>query len=275
MANPSVLFLLVPLTLGLILVRGRHAAFFAAALLLVIVVPWSAPLTDNAVLFRYVQPIAWGSVLIGAGALIQACSITQARKNVAVVLALLMAPVWAAYAAMTMKQSIDSVRSLPAQMADSAPPFPSEKMGQYAALPAGASVFAIVPLPSALDYRTHRVFNADLIAFASLPPGLPFFRGSQELKQYLLSQGIEYVAYNDFDHPAVETGYWRAWWRDRVPVIKPDFAPTIPYVLDLMKNVDELASNEGTTFRSGDLRVIHLSHGAPSIESRAHEAPRK
>ena len=265
--NPSVLFLLVPLVLCVILVRGWHMPFSIAAIVLALAVPWSAPLTEQAGLFRYVQPLAWGSLLIAASAFI------KARRNVAVPLALLMSPVWMAYAAIAVKQSVASVSSLPSQIADNTPPYSREQLAEYkglnAALPAGASVFAIVPLPSALDYRTHRIFNADFIAFASLPPGLPFFRGPGELKQYLLSQGIDYIAYNDFDHPSVETGYWRTWWRDRASTLKPDFAPVVPYVLDVMKNVDALASSENTTFRSGDLRVIHLTkaQNAASVQT--------
>ena len=218
-------------------------------------------------MFRYAQPLAWGSLLIAAGSLI------QARRNIAIVLALLMSPVWAAYAFMTVNNAVASVRSLPHQMADQSQSYPAEQTKEYkqldAALPPGSGVFAIVPLPSLLNYRGRRVFNADFIGRASLPPGMPFFHGPDELKQYLLAEGIEYIAYNDFDHPEIETGYWRTWWRDRAPTLKHDFVPVVPYVLDLMKNVDELALTEGTILRSGDLRVIHLSRGGAPIESNA------
>jgi hypothetical protein len=132
------------------------------------------------------------------------------------------------------------------------------------ALPRAASVYAIVPLPSLLDYKQHRVFPPDLIGCASPPPGMPFFRGPAEVKEYLLSLGIEYIAYNDFDHPSVETGYWRWWWRDRAAFQNPVLKPMTPYVLDLMDNVDRLAASEGVIFHDGDLSLIRLNR-SPAI----------
>jgi hypothetical protein len=128
-------------------------------------------------------------------------------------------------------------------------------------------VYAIVPLPSLFDYKGHRVLPPDLIGCASPPPGMPFFRGPAEVKEYLLSLGIEYIAYNDFDHPSVETGYWRWWWRERAAFQNPVLKPMTPYVLDLMENVDRLAASEGLIFRDGDLSVIRLNR-APATTAR-------
>ena len=261
LSEPSALFLLVPLLLTTLLVRGSHVPFCAAALILSLAIPWTAPLTDTPTLFRYVQPLAWGSLLVAA------YSLTRA-KRMAVILGCMMAPLWVFYAALTLSHGISAVKSLPAEIADRTPTFPVERMAEYqrleSALPAGVSVYALLPLPSLLDYRTHPIFNADWIGIASLPPGMPFFRGPQALKTYLLSQGIEYIAYNDFDHPAVETGYWRAWWTERVIGVKTDFEPLVPYVLDVMSNVDQLAATEGTIYQAGDLAVIHLVKAQPA-----------
>jgi hypothetical protein len=259
LSDPSALFLLVPLLLATFLVRGMHVPFCVAALLLSLAIAWAAPITDTRTLFRYMQPVAWGSLLGAASALL------RARKT-ALILACMMAPLWAFYAAMTVSQRISAVRALPAEIADRTPKFPLARMAEYqrleSALPAGASVYTLLPLPSLLNYRTHHIFNADWIGIASLPPGMPFFHGPQALKTYLLSQGIEYIAYNDFDHPAVATGYWRVWWRERVIGGKEDIEPLVPYVLDVMSNVDQLAASEGTIYHAGDLAVIHLASRA-------------
>jgi hypothetical protein len=255
LSNPSVLFLLAPLAVTTFLVRGSHVPFCAAALILSLAIPWAAPMTDTPTLYRYVQPLAWGSLLVAAYAVVR-------TKRVAAILACAMAPLWAFYAAITVSQGISAVKALPAEIADRTPTFPVERMDEYqrleSALPEGVSVYTMLPLPSLLDYRRHHIFNADWIGIASLPPGMPFFQGPQALKTYLLSQGIEYIAYNDFDHPTVETGYWRAWWRERVIGGKNDFGPLVPYVLDVMSNVDRLAATEGTVYQAGDLAVIHL-----------------
>ncbi len=255
LADPSVLFLLVPLLLVTLLVRGSHVPFCAAALILSLAIPWAAPITDTPTLFRYVQPLAWGSLIVAAYALTRA-------KRMAVILACAMAPLWAFYASRTVSEGISAMKSLPVEIADGTPTFPVERMAEYqrleSALPAGVSVYTLLPLPSLLDYRTHQIFNADWIGIASLPPGMPFFRGPGALKKYLLSQGIEYIAYNNFDHPAVETGYWRTFWKERVIGGKNDFAPLVPYVLDTMSNVEQLAATQGTIYQAGDLAVIRL-----------------
>ena len=257
LAEPAVLFILVPLLAAAIWTRDLSVRFAGVAISLALVFPWADPLTDTRTIYRYWQPLAWGSLLIGAVAVI------REHRKAAVALGLLMSPMWAMYAVISVQAAMAALSSLPAEIADRNPALPRERMSAYqllnAALPAKASVFAIVPLPSLLDYRSHGIFNADFIGFASLPPGLPFFRGPAELKKYLLSAGIEYIAYNDFDHPTTETGYWRSWWRDQAPSRLPYFRGVIPLALDLMQNVDELATTEGTFYRSGDLRVIHLT----------------
>jgi hypothetical protein len=255
LSDPTVLFLLLPLALVTFLVRGSHVPFCAAAFILSLAIPWAAPLTDTPTLFRYVQPLAWGSLLVAVYALTRA-------KRMAVILGCIVTPIWIFYAAATVSQGISAVKSLPAEIADRAPTFPVERVAEYqrleSALPTGVSVYTLLPLPSLLNYRTHHIFNADWIGIASLPPGMPFFRGPEALKAYLLSEGIEYIAYNNFDHPTVETGYWRTFWKERVIGGKKDFGTLVPYVLDLMNNVDQLAATEGTTYQAGDLAVIHL-----------------
>ena len=289
LADPNVLFLLVPLIAAAFLsrnffasredappgrvsgridapaarlapIRGSHAPFTAAAVATAVLVAWYMASADRSGAFRYLQPIAFGSLLIAAPALARA-------KRIAVLLGCLMFPVFATYAIATAKERVSALASLPTQIADRAPPFPARVDGYRrleSALPRGASVYAVLPLPSLLDYRTHRIFNADFIGCASPPPGMPFFRGPAELRRYLLSLGIEYIAYNRFDRPAVETGYWRWWWRERAATLNPVMGPMVPYVLDLMENVDRLAATEDVIFQSGDLVLLHLRTFAAS-----------
>lgn len=267
--NVSALFLLVPLIVALIAVRGAHIPFSAAALLSSLMIPMVLPFSDPASVFRYVQPLAFGSLLIAVAALIQN-KLTR-RTQIAVVLGLMMFPLWAMYSAMSVKQAAAALASLPRQITDNTPLYPPEVAAQYrrldSAVPEAASVYAIVPLASLLDYKGHRVFPPDLIGCASPPPGMPFFRGPAEVKEYLLSLGIEYIAYNDFDHPAVETGYWRWWWRERAAFQNPVLKPMTPYVLDLMENVDRLAASEGVIFRDGDLSLIRLNRQSVAAPS--------
>ena len=255
LASPAVLFFLFPILVTTFIGRGPHVPFSIAALLTSLMIPLYLPFSDGASVFRYLQPLVLGSLLIAAGAVLK-------RKNVAFVLGLLMFPIWAMFALITGSQRVSAWASLPSQLRDNGPVYPGDAAQRYqhleAALPRGASVYAVLPLPSLLDYRAHKIFNADLIGCASPSPGMPFFKGPVELKRYLLSLGIEYIAYNDFDRPSVETGFWRWWWRERASSQNPVLGPMVPYVLDLMGNVDRLAATEGVVARSGDLAIIRL-----------------
>ena len=218
-------------------------------------IPIFLPSSDDASVWRYVQPVAFGSLLIATPALARA-------RRTAIVLAVIALPMWGMSAVLSVRERTEAVASLSAQIHDRAPLFSGDTVGRYrqldSALPHGASVYAVLPLPSLLDYREHRVLNADLIGCASLPPGMPFFRGLGELKKYFRSAGIDYVAFNDFDHPSVDTGYWRRWWKETAASRNPVLGPMAPYTLDLMENLDRLAGTEEIVFHAGDLTAIRL-----------------
>ncbi|PYT04524.1 MAG: hypothetical protein DMF60_15055 [Acidobacteria bacterium] len=254
LTDPNVLLLVVPLAAATFLIRGAHVPFSAAALATSLLVAFYLASADRSSAFRYVQPIAFGSLLIASTAVVRS-------KRIAILLGCLMCPVLASYAITTAKERASALASLPAQIADRGAPFPGQ-IDDYrcleSALPRGASVYTILPLPSLLDYRGRRIFNADFIGCASPRPGMPFFKGPTEVKRYLSSLGIEYIAYNHFNRPAVETGYWRWWWRERAAALNPVMGPMVPYVLDLMDNVDRLATTEEVMYRSNDLTLLHL-----------------
>jgi hypothetical protein len=260
LTDPNVLFLVVPLVAATFLIRGAHVPFSAAALSTCLLVAFYLASADRSSAFRYVQPIALAALLIASAAVVRS-------KRIAVVLGCLMCPVFASYAITTAKERVSALASLPAQIADRAPPFPAQ-VDDYrrleSALPRGASVYTILPLPSLLHYHERRIFNADFIGCASPPPGMPFFRGPEEVKRYLSSLGIKYIAYNNFDRPAVETGYWRWWWRTRAATLNPVLGPMVPYVLDMMDNVDRLSASEDVLYHSNDLTLLHLRTAAPS-----------
>jgi hypothetical protein len=267
-SNPAFLFLLIPLAAAILFVRGPHFPFSLAAIAGSLMIPFYLPFSDAASIFRYVQPLAYGSFLIAAA------SLHRARKA-AIVLGMVVLPVWAMYASMTVRERASELAALPARIRDRAPLFPAELDAQYrrieSAAPAGASILAILPAPSLLEYRSHRILHPDMIGCASPAPGMPFHQGPVALKQYLLSLGIEYIAFNDFDRPAIETGYWRPWWRDHAAAQNPVLKPVAPLTLDLMDNVDRLALSEEIALRDGDLTLIHL-HRDVILKTQASKA---
>ncbi len=265
-ANPSVLLLLIPCVVAAVVAwRGAHVAFACAAIVSSAALAWSLPVSGAATIYRYSQPVALGSMVIAAGVLAH-------HRRTAIVVTALLAPVLALHVLMTMQQRAAAVAELPGAMTNRQRIFDASVRERYAqlshAVPNGAGLFAIVPQPSLLDYQRIRIWNADIIGCASPPPGVPFFHGPEQLKRYLLSLGIEYIGFNDFEHPLVETGYWKTWWKEHASYNRV-LAPLRPYFLDMLGNVEHLSQTEEIVGRWGDLILVRLRDEAapPSLPS--------
>lgn len=63
------------------------------------------------------------------------------------------------------------------------------------AIPPQETILTRLEKPFLLDFR-RKVFIADIPGGSSLPPGMPFFKGSEALADYLVSKSIRYVAYS-------------------------------------------------------------------------------
>jgi hypothetical protein len=50
--------------------------------------------------------------------------------------------------------------------------------------------------PFLMNFKKHTIWIADYPGGASLPPGMPSFKGEEPLADYLVSQSIRYVAYS-------------------------------------------------------------------------------
>ena len=78
---------------------------------------------------------------------------------------------------------------------------------QYAALqqsiPQGETVLTRLDAPFILDFKRNQLFLADWPGGASLPPGMPAFKGPEALANYLVSKSIRYIAYSSWslNHP--------------------------------------------------------------------------
>lgn len=63
-------------------------------------------------------------------------------------------------------------------------------------IPPQEKVLARLEKPFLLNFKNHQIFLIDMPGFSSLPPGMPFFKGSSALADYLTSKSIKYVAYS-------------------------------------------------------------------------------
>jgi hypothetical protein len=65
-----------------------------------------------------------------------------------------------------------------------------------ARVPAGARILARLYLTYPFDFRRNQVFVADYAGMAGLPPGMPIEGGPEQMRAYLLSHGIRYLAFD-------------------------------------------------------------------------------
>lgn len=63
-------------------------------------------------------------------------------------------------------------------------------------VPQGSRVLTRLDNPFLMNFKKHTIWIADFPGGASLPPGMPSFKGEEALADYLVSHSIRYVAYS-------------------------------------------------------------------------------
>lgn len=71
----------------------------------------------------------------------------------------------------------------------------SEYFNMQKSVPENEKIMVRLEEPFLLDFHRNIIFNVDYPGGASLPPGMPFFKGPDALADYLISKSIRYVAY--------------------------------------------------------------------------------
>ena len=127
---------------------------------------------------------------------------------------------------------------------------------QYAALqqsiPQGETVLARLDAPFILDFKRNQLFLADWPGGASLPPGMPAFKGPEALANYLVSKSIRYIAYSSWslNHPAdVDTSG---------PGLSSWFRLQSQLSHDFRDNVQQLAKTRKKLYEDGENFVLDL-----------------
>ena len=126
----------------------------------------------------------------------------------------------------------------------------------FSRVPRGASTLIALDYPFLLDYRAHSIFNIDVAGAASPSPGLPYFRGAQPVKDYLLSKGIRYIAHVPLDHSVFL--HSRKAQIDNLSAPYPAYRYYATFELDFYNNVDQLAKTNRVIYDSPFIRVIDL-----------------
>jgi hypothetical protein len=132
----------------------------------------------------------------------------------------------------------------------------AKQKSQYAAMqqsiPQGETVLTRLDAPFILDFKRNQIFIADWPGGASLPPGMPAFKGHEALANYLVSQSIRYIAYSSWslNHPAdVDTSG---------PGLSSWFRLQAQLSHDFRDNVQQLAKTRKKLYQDGENFVLDL-----------------
>ncbi len=137
---------------------------------------------------------------------------------------------------------------------------PEKEVIQYTrmqqSIPQGETLLTRLESPFLLDFRRNKVLIVDDLGGASLPPGMPFFKGSEALADYLILKSIRYVAYSY----ASETGYQKKWLKKQLETTKmlPFFRSSAINTIDFQDNLKQLGETRERIYDDSEIFVLDL-----------------
>jgi hypothetical protein len=123
-------------------------------------------------------------------------------------------------------------------------------------IPPGQKVLVRLDKNFLLDFRRNPIYINDLPGGASLPPGVPIFKGSEELADYFVHLGIRYLAYSYAD----EATFSRAEFGNRLkPNVNVWLRVGAQIAFDFQDNVVLLGRTRKKLFDDGRMFAIDLA----------------
>jgi hypothetical protein len=131
-------------------------------------------------------------------------------------------------------------------------------------IPPGQKVLVRLDKNFLLDFRRNTIYIDDLPGGASPPPGIPVFKGSEALAQYLVQHGIHYVAYSYAD----DANFSRALFSDRLnPKVNVWIRKGAQVTFDFQDNIVTLARSRKKLFDDGKMFVLDLAAPVPDYSA--------
>jgi len=222
--------------------------------------------------YRYVWPIPFALVLF----LFLALTLTSTRKARHVLLLASFALVGVVLLPRGVPYLVSIARDIPRQVEARPSPLRVRNQAQYQhiqqAIPAGASVLAMTDLPYLFDHGRNAIHTIDAPGAVSPGGRMPFFAGPEALRNYLLDQGIAFIAYTRPARAILQ--YRRDYWEDN-PRPEPFYREVwAPPMLDLMDNLDLLSTPQRMRAETAKLVLVDLRDAPASVPPDAPSASR-
>jgi len=257
-ADPRLSLFLLPMVLYAFRRPSRAGlACYVSAIVTAAAMAWAFTLSDPQNIHRYVAPVL-NTAFIGTGVIFieharQSGNVGKAGNWILGAAILVLMPVMVSK---DVGRLIDNWGHRPLALMER-----THYGNMQAAVPAGARLLTAVDHPFVLDFRRNEILPVDIPGAASPDPGMPFFKGPEALRAYLLGQGISHVAYRDFRVPG-GCLYNRRLWEHYLGGPDGEFRMASKFYLDFMANVEALealaAASGPPLFRAGGLVVIRL-----------------
>ncbi len=136
------------------------------------------------------------------------------------------------------------------------------------AVPPGQKILVRMDRNFLFDFRRNPIYVNDLPGGASLPPGIPIFKGPEALADYLVQHGIRYLAYSYGD----EATFSRALFSDRLePRVNIWIRRGAEIAFDFQDNALALGKSRKKLYDNGSMFVLDLA--APVQSTAAFSAP--
>ena len=130
-----------------------------------------------------------------------------------------------------------------------------------AAIPPGATVVTRLERPFLLNFRRNQIFIVDYPGWASPPPGMPFFAGSEALAEFFSSQSIRYVAYDYATEAAMSR---KGPFARFLATDQYFFAQmTVRLAFDFQDNLEKLGDTRKRIYDDGSAFVVDLLQRSP------------
>lgn len=124
------------------------------------------------------------------------------------------------------------------------------------AIPPGQKVMVRLDKNYLLDFRRNIIYVNDLPGGASLPPGIPIFKGPDALADYLVQHGIRYLAYSYGD----EASFSRELFSDRLkPKVNVWLRRGAEIAFDFQDNLLLLGKSRKKLYDDGSKFVLDLA----------------
>lgn len=140
---------------------------------------------------------------------------------------------------------------------------PEDERRLQQAVPAGQPVLVMIERPYLLDFARNRIVLFDQPGAVAPRPGVPLQAGGEKVAEYLVRQGLRYLAFSRPDK-ATQPLYSRSHWKSQLTSSARIWRMVAPVYLAAFDAVDQLAQTRRRLYDDGHFVVVDLTAPVPA-----------